>query len=292
MDIRKLQYFLAVAEEGQITKAAKRLHMAQPPLSQQLKLLESELGIQLIERNGGGRKIKLTDAGQILRNRAEHILTLVDQTVKELKDSTERLLGTLSVGISSAWDAPFLPDKIRDFRERYPEIDFRLMGGEANKIDELLGNGMIEIAIAPFPPDLETYTAIPLPDEPFVAALGPASDYGLSANYVRLAELADKPLIIHRKHETLLEYYRLIGLEPRIRCSHSDIRSMLAWAGAGLGIAIVPRSTAGLIPDNTLIIKEIVEPILRTSTTAVIWLRNHQLSTAARNFIDMFTKTN
>jgi DNA-binding transcriptional LysR family regulator len=95
MDIRRLQYFLAVAEEGQITKAAKRLHMAQPPLSQQLKLLEAELGVQLIERSDR-HNIKLTDAGQALRNRAEQIMTLVDQTVIEIKDSTKGLKETLS----------------------------------------------------------------------------------------------------------------------------------------------------------------------------------------------------
>lgn len=289
MDIRKLQYFLAVAEEGQITKAAKRLHMAQPPLSQQLKLLETELGITLIERDGG-RKIRLTDAGQILRNRAEQILALVNQTVKELKDLTD-VDSTLSVGISSAWDATFLPDRIRRFRELHPEINLKLHGGDSAQIEKLLNSGSIEIAIAQIPCDATTYAAISLPDEPFVAAFPPDADPGVSANFVRLAEIADKPLIIHRKHETLLEYYRRIGLKPNIRCSHDDTRSMLAWAGTGLGVAIVPKSATGLIPDNTLIVKEIVEPGLRTSATAVLWRRNKQFSASARHFLDMFVKS-
>jgi LysR family transcriptional regulator, salicylic acid-responsive activator of bsdBCD len=289
MDIRRLQYFLAVAEEGQITKAAKRLHMAQPPLSQQLKLLENELGIQLMERSRG-RKIKLTDAGQTLRNKAEQILALVDQTVTEVKDSAEKSPETLSVGISSTWDATFLPDQIHNFRERYPKIDFQLQGGETNRIEELLISQTIEIAIAPFPSDLETYSEIPLPDEPFIAAFGPDPNHHVLTNYVRLAELADKPLIIHRKHTAILEYYQQMGLEPKIRCRHNDTRSMLAWAGAGLGVAIVPKSAANLLPDNTLSIKEIIEPTLRTSPTAIIWLQNRHLSTAARIFIDTFAE--
>lgn len=290
MDIRKLQYFLAVAEEGQITKAAKRLHMAQPPLSQQIKMLESELGLQLIDRNGG-RKITLTDAGQALRTRAEQILGLVDQTVIELKDFADKSPETLSIGISTTWDVTFLPDRIRDFRRRHPENRLQLQGNDSNKIEELLTQGIIEIAIARLPADLENCEAISLPDEPFVAAFSPDQSHGIQANYVRLVELTNIPLIIHREHKPLLEYFEQTGLEPKIRCRHSDIRSMLAWAGTGMGIAIVPKSATNLIPGNTLIIKDIIEPALRTSPTAVIWLRDRYLSAPARHFIDMFTRT-
>ncbi|MDF2502316.1 MAG: transcriptional regulator, LysR family [Anaerosporomusa subterranea] len=289
MDIKRLQYFLAVAEEGQITKAAKRLHMAQPPLSQQLKLLETELGVQLIERNDR-RNIKLTDAGQTLRNRAEQILALVDQTVTELKDSTKGLQETLSVGISSTWDTPFLPDRICKFRECYQDINFQLCGNESDTIEELLNNLGAEIAIAQFPSDLNTYATMRLPDEPFIAAFGPDSEDIVPTNYVRLAELADKPLIIHRKHVTLLEYYQQIGLVPTIRCRHSDIRSMLAWANTGLGVAIVPKSATNLVPNNTLILKEIIAPPIRTTPIAVVWIRNRSLSSSARHFIDLFAK--
>lgn len=289
MDIKRLQYFLAVAEEGQITKAAKRLHMAQPPLSQQLKLLETELGIQLIERNDR-RNIKLTDAGQTLRNRAEQILTLVDQTVTELKDSPKGSQTTLSVGISSTWDTPFLPDRICKFHEWYREINFQLCGNESDTIEELLNHIGAEIAITQFPSDLKTYATMRLPDEPFIAAFNPNSENIVPTNYIRLAELTDKPLIIHRKHVKLVEYYHQLGLEPTIRCRHSDIRSMLAWANTGLGVAIVPKSAINLIPVNTLILKEIIDPPIRTTPIAVVWIRNHALSSAARHFIDRFAK--
>jgi DNA-binding transcriptional LysR family regulator len=290
MDFRKLQYFLAVAEEGQITKAAKRLHMAQPPLSQQLKLLETELGIQLIERSNR-RNIKLTDAGQLLRNRAEQILALVDQTVRELKNATKSFPKKLLVAITPTWDNPFLPDRICKFRGLYPEIDCQPYRGDSDSIEELLQSGAVEIAVAGLPSDLETYAAILLSDEPFVAVFAPDQENFVPAHYVHLTELADKPLIIHRKHEAVLEYYKEIGLEPSIRCQHSDIRSMLAWANTGLGVAIVPKSAVNLIPDHTLIIKEIIEPPIKTTPIALVWIRNHTLSAAARHFIDMFSKT-
>lgn len=289
MDIRRLQYFLAIAEEGQITKAAKRLHMAQPPLSQQLKLLEIELGVQLIERTDR-RNIKLTDAGQLLRNRAGEILTLVDQTVTELKELRRGLPKTLYVGISPTWDTPFLPDQISNFRKHYPDINFQLHEGEPDRMEELLGHKDIEIAITRFPADLKTYATLGLADEGFVAAFTPTPKDTLPTNYVRLGELADKPFIIHRKHNSLVKYCQQIGLESNIRCQHSDIRSMLAWANTGLGIAIVPKSAINLIADHTLIVKEIIDPPLRTTPTALIWLGTHSLSPSARYFIDQFTK--
>lgn len=290
MDIRRLQYFLAIAEEGQITKAAKRLHMAQPPLSQQLKLLETELGVQLIERTDR-RNIKLTDAGQLLRNRAEEILSLVTQTVAELQDLRNPLQKTLYVGISPTWDTPFLPDQLSSFRKCYPDINFHLCEAESTPIEELLLQKKIELAIARFPSDLKTYATIRLSDEAFIAAFCPTSSDIFPTNYLRLRELADKPLIIHRKHESLLNYCQQLGLEPNIRCQHSDIRSMLAWANTGLGVAIVPKSAVSLIFDHNLIIKEIIDPPLRTTPTALIWLQNNPLSAPARHFIDQFAKT-
>lgn len=293
MDIKRLQYFLMVAEEGQITRAAERLHMAQPPLSQQLKLLETELGIRLFER-GGSKKIKLTEAGHTLRNRAEQILSLVDQAEKELKDVGNGQQGTLSLGITTPWSATLgmtlLPDRIYCFHEQYPDINFQLWEGDLNKIEELLRSGVIEIAIARSPTDMKTYDAISLPDESAAAAFGPGWS-PISAGQICLADLADKPLIIYRRYEEkLLEYFGELGLKPRIICRHDDIRSMLLLANTGLGVAIVQGSAANLMPGSKLIFKEIIQPPLLIKTTAVIWMRNRYLSAAARHFIDMFAK--
>ena len=294
MDIRKLQYFLAVAEEGQITKAAKNLHMAQPPLSQQLKLFETELGVQLVER-AGSRKIRLTDAGHLLRSRAEQILELIDQTEKEVKDVAAGLQGTLAVGLAMPWGitlgSTFLLERMLSFHEQYPEINFQLWEDDPYKIEELLMRGVIEIGITRIPADSNTYAAVSLPNEPVAVAFAPKWNDDVSTNFIRLADLIDKPLIVYRKYEkTLLGYYRQLGLKPRVLCTHDDIRSMLLWAEAGFGVAFVQKSAAGLVPGHNLIFKEIVEPPLRTTTVASIWLKNRYLSAAARHFIDMFSE--
>jgi DNA-binding transcriptional LysR family regulator len=288
MDVKKLRYFLVVAEEGQITRAARRLNMAQPPLSQQLKLLESELGMQLIQRFS--RKIELTDAGRILRDRAEQILQLIGKTEKELKDLNEGLQGTLSIGATPSWGATFLPERIRSFHECYPGINFQLREGDTHQIMELINSGVVEIGIARLPADSKTYESISLPNEPLVAAMR-RSRQDTGSTSIRLIDLAEKPLLLHRQHEALPEYYRQMGLEPRVLCRYDDVRSMLVWANAGLGIAIVPKSAANLIPGDNLEFREIVEPGFKTGAPAVIWMRNRYLSTAARHFIDMFAKS-
>lgn len=149
MDIRQLRYFITIAEEGNITKAARRLHIAQPPLSQQLKLLEEELGVKLVER--GSRQIQLTDAGKILRHRAEQVVELVDSTIKELKDFNEGLQGTLSVGTVPSSGSTLLPERIYNFHENYPGVSFQIWEGDTYRILDLLNNGVIEIGIVRTP---------------------------------------------------------------------------------------------------------------------------------------------
>lgn len=291
LDIRLLQYFLAIAEEGQFTKAAKRLHIAQPPLSQQLKLLEAELGIQLIERRGS-RKIKLTEAGHKLYNRAEQILTLVDQTKKEMQDMAQGLQGTVSIGItipsSATIGTTLLPKQISLFHRQYPQVKFELWEGDLNKIERLLHDGVIEIAIAGSLTDSDIYETISLPEDVAAAAYIPDCN-DKTSRCIRLSDLANKPLIIHRKTEdNFIKLYQRISTTPKIICQHDDIRSMLLWANTGLGVAIVPKSAANLFPDSKLVFKEIVGPTFPLKTSAVAWIKNRYLSTSARQFISAF----
>jgi DNA-binding transcriptional LysR family regulator len=296
MDIKRLQYFLAVAEEGQITKAAQTLHMAQPPLSQQLKLLETELGVPLIDRCGS-RKISLTTAGQALRSRAEQILELINQTEKEVRDVGEGIQGTLSMGLAIPWGitvgSSFLLKKVDSFHKCYPKINFQLWEGDTCRIEDLLTNRVIEMAITKLPANLDNYETITLPPEPVAAAFTPKWYNDLSTNSISLATLADKPLIVHRKYEKrLLKYFQQLGLKPRILCTHDDVRSMLLWANAGLGVAFVQMSAENLIPNSNLLFKKVVEPTLMTRTLSGIWQKDCYLSAAARHFIDLLKQDN
>lgn len=285
MDIKQLAYFQVIAEEGQITRAAKRLHMAQPPLSQQLKLLEEELGVKLVERESRG--IILTDAGHLLHKRAEHILELIHTTRKELKELDEGYAGTLSIGAVASSGTTFLPFKIVNFHKRYPQINFQLWEGDTNKILDLLNTGIIEIGIVRSIFDSGLYHSVSLPNEPMVVAMAREWCCGEQTGLIDMKELAGKPFLLHRSNEVMIiECCQKNGFEPHILCRGDDVRSLLVWAAAGLGLAIVPKSAVGLVPSNNLTYKEIIEPSLKIRK-AIIWLKNRYLSATTRNFLEM-----
>ena len=283
MDIRQLRYFQAIAEEGQISKAAKRLNIAQPPLSQQLKLLESELGVVLVER--GPRQIRLTEAGRLLQDRAAQLLELMKATTSELQDLSTGAKGSLTIGAVASAGATFLPDRIRNFHQRYPQVTFQFWEGSTARILELLQNGVIEIGIARAIFDPSLFQAVNLQAEPFLAAQNRSIYPAWKANSVTVPDLADKPLLIHRSNESIiLDSCRNHGFEPRILCRGDDMRTLLMWADAGIGVAIVPRSVIGLVPGQSLSFAEIADPAL-VIRKAIIWRKSRYLSTIAKNFM-------
>lgn len=289
MDIRQLKYFLAIADEGQITGAAKRLNIAQPPLSQQLKHLEEELGVKLVER--GSRRIQLTDAGQILRNRAEQILELTEATVKELHDFSEGVLGTLSIGAVSSSGATFLPDRIHDFNAKYPGVNFEIWEGNTFRILDILKNGVIEIGIVRTPFNTDLLESIYMPREAMIAAFSGDFHWEGNETSIKLQDLINKPLIIYRRFEKLIsESFHSLGYEPKIICKTDDARTTLLWADSGIGVALVPKAALKLVRSINIQYKEINEPSLETQIAA-IWMKNRYLSSAALHFLETFKNT-
>ena len=142
MDIKQLVYFIAIVEEGNITRAANKLHMAQPPLSNQLKLLEDELGTKLLER--GARKVKLTDSGTILYKRAKNILEITKATAAEIEEFGKGVQGTLRLGTISSSGTALLSSRVIEFNKKYPNIKFEIHEGNTYEILEMINSGIIE----------------------------------------------------------------------------------------------------------------------------------------------------
>ena len=162
MELRVLRYYLVVAREENITRAANILYITQPTLSRQMAELEEELNVKLFERTN--RKISLTEAGILFRRRAEEIVSLADKTAQEFKNSDNELMGLVSIGTGvSAVVSENLPDLLQKYAKKYPQVRFELRTGSANTIKDQLDKGLLDIGILMEPVEVEKYDFIRLP---------------------------------------------------------------------------------------------------------------------------------
>ena len=286
MEIKDMRAFYAIVEEGNISHAAQRLGIAQPALSRQMKRLETQLGVQLFER--GSRRIRLTDAGRVLYSRVEHILGMVDGTVREITEIGAGVSGCIRLGTITTSGAMLLPELISEFHRRYPQVTFQLWEGEGTRILELLDNRVIEIGITRTQVDARVYESIVLPNEPLVAVMHRDHMIGKDPHEVQVAELKDQPLIIPLRWQSLFTGdCRKLGFEPKILCVSDSIVQDLLLAKMGMGLAILPISSKTLLTDGDLFYKRLVNPEI-TTHTVVAWLKNRTLSQSAQHFLALF----
>ena len=161
MEIRVLRYFLEIAREENMTRAAQRLHVSQPALSKQMKDLEEELGRKLFRR--GSASIHLTDEGMLLRKRAEDILAMVDKTAEEFANLDEVTGGDVYIGCAESYQIRYLAEIIKSFRERYPLLKYHILSGDTAQVTERLDRGLLDFAVIVEPPNLQKYNYIELP---------------------------------------------------------------------------------------------------------------------------------
>nr|WP_319488515.1 LysR family transcriptional regulator [uncultured Caproiciproducens sp.] len=288
MDLKRLEYFMAISEEGSISAAAKKLHISQPPLSHQLQLLESELGVKLVER--GARHVMLTDAGVILYKRAGNILEMADAAARELGEYGEKMKGTLRMGATSSSGPPLLGSRMIEFTKMYPEVNFELHEGNTFQMIELLTGGVIEIAVIRTPFHAENTAWYSLEKEPMIAVGNQRYFDSPDCGHILLEDLRNKPLIIYRRYEKLiLSACKAAGFQPSIFCLNDDSRTALMWANAGLGIAVTPYSMVSFYRSPECLCKIIDNHNLETQITA-IWRSDRPLSAVAKSFLTVFKK--
>ncbi|GIO32259.1 LysR family transcriptional regulator [Paenibacillus albilobatus] len=296
MDLKKLIYFVTIVEEGQITRAANRLHMGQPPLSMQLKGLEDELGVILIERNN--KKFELTPAGQTFYKRAKEVLNSIDGMVTEVKEQQDGKRGKLSIGTVMSC-VPYLPPLLKIFKEKYPLISFQLWEEDSRRIEELLQNKDIELGIVRLPLQSKEMTEMrnlsihPIQSEPLVA-LQPSNGTFFKGKTISIKELENQPLLVLHGQGDYNVFHRFVetcnsfGFNPKIICESPDVTTLMTLADSGLGIAIVPKIALQIKMHNNLTFAEIIPNI--NSETALIWIEHRYLSKAAQNFKDILIK--
>lgn len=194
MDIRILRYFLAVAREENITRAAQSLHIAQPSLSRQLMELEQEVGKPLLVR--GKRKITLTEDGVLLRKRAEEIVALVDKTAQELAAGEQNLSGEVLLGGAMQ---PCILRAAAALRGRHPAVRFGFYSGDATDLTERLEHGTLDFVTLPAPVDTVKYEALPLPEVTYWGLLVRADSPSAAHTRAVRADVLREPLIMHRR---------------------------------------------------------------------------------------------
>lgn len=289
MELRVLQYFLAVAREESITRAAEVLHITQPTLSRQLSQLEEELGTRLFER--GTRHITLTSDGLLLRRRAEEISELVDKTRQELAFQDETLAGTIALGSGELEAVRVLPQLFQAFRSLYPLVDYTLYSGTADDVKERMDRGLLDAGILLEPVDVEKYEFIRLPVRERWVALMPAGDPLAAKSAVTVEDLAGRPLLLPQRARVRSEVANWFGdrcgdLDVPFTCNMSTNAAVLVAGGMGIAVTI-----EGSLPflDTTQLCTRPLDPPM-TASTVFAWKRHQPFGPAAAKFLE-FART-
>lgn len=281
MEIKQLRNFIKIVEEGNITRAAQKLNMAQPPLSTQMHQLESELNCVLFQR--GSRNIILTDAGYMLYERAKTILSLSDQ-IPEAISSLGTAVSVLHLGIISSIST-YLPDSILPaFVSRYPNIRYNIYEKNTYQLIEALFSDMVELAFVRTPFQNTGLTCYPMRENSMYAVGKKHFFSHSSSESIELCELENSPLIIYRRWEDILKKYCIsCNIQPVYQCICDDARTALHWAEAGFGIGIVPESIASNLTASNMLAMPIVNPAL-SSQIMLVHRKGKSLSIAAKAF--------
>ena len=262
MDIRQMKYFKTIVEEGTISKAAKKLHMAQPPLSMQLKQLEEELSVILLKR--GNKQVELTEAGNRFYKRCLQILDLTEITKNELKQSYQDVL---RIGITSSNSGLIQQESIQEFIKKNKHVQYAIHEGSTYEILDLLLSHNIDLGIVRTPFDTSQVNTFYLEKEPMIA-------------------IGKKEYFINTQRK-IKDYClnKLIQIQLKVTCD--DSRTSLIWANSGIGVAICPMSSLALPYDHSLVYTILEDKNLYTGI-AFITRKNEEVSTLLNEFIERF----
>ncbi|VVE08695.1 LysR substrate-binding domain-containing protein [Pandoraea fibrosis] len=263
MDLRQFRYFVAVAEERHFGRAAQRLSMTQPPLSQQIRALEASLGAPLFVRTN--RSVELTAVGRQLLPEVRRILADADALPALAQGLAHGEVGTLSLGFVSTADYGILPPLLREFGERYPRVRLQLLEATSDVQVEALMDGRIDAGLF-IPPVPARYanelSYLPIVREPLMLALpagrhdagtdGQPGPSGQPDAPVSLADFADEPLVIFPRrvapafYDIIMGCYAALGLTPRVGQEAIQMQTIVSLVSAGMGVALVPQSLCHL----------------------------------------------
>ncbi|WP_298034208.1 LysR family transcriptional regulator [uncultured Dysosmobacter sp.] len=279
MELRVLRYFLEVAREGSVTRAAERLHISQPTLSKQLKDLEGELGKKLFVR--GSHDVKLTDEGMLLRKRAEDILNMADKTLEEFKSLGEFTGGDVWVGCAESDGIKHLARCYMALLERYPGLRLHLQSGNSADVTERLDRGLLDFAIIVHEVDLSKYNYLELPATDHYGVLMRKDSPLASKEAVGVDDLLDLPLICSRQGIT--EDYPKVFQQKmdalRIVATFNLAYNASVLVREGVGYALTFDKLADTSEESELTFRPLMPPL--ETKMYMIWKKYQVFSPAA-----------
>jgi DNA-binding transcriptional LysR family regulator len=292
MDLRQLRYLVALAEEGSFTRAAASVHIAQPAVSQQIRRLEEEIGMALVERTT--RRVTLTDAGELLVARARRILAELEAATTELQALSGMYAGHVTIGAMHTMGPVDLSLALALFSERHPNVHFTVREQSSEEMAEMLRVDELDLAFLSVTERIESHGLglHQLVSEELVVLLPRSHRLG-HRKQVRMAELAGEQFISFRAGARLRELLFAAGreahFEPRVTLESNESQRVRRLVSRGLGVAILPRSDAEG-PGADVAVATLSEPALRRDIT-LAWRDGRRHAPAAAEFLELARQT-
>ncbi|HJI73022.1 MAG TPA: LysR family transcriptional regulator [Veillonellaceae bacterium] len=285
MEIRVLRYFLAVAQEGSVTRAAQALHLTQPTLSRQIRELEEELGQTLFSR--GGRELSLTREGLLLRQRAEEIVGLAEITEKEFRSLGEKTVsGDLSIGCGESKALSFVTDALKSLQDEHPLIIPHFFSGNGEIVMDRLDKGLLDFAVLMGAENTERYYSLPLPNHDTWGLLMSKDDTMAQKKAITAEDLLDIPLILSSQSLSRDELSGWLGFPMsrlHIAATYTLLFNGSLMVRSGLGYALCFDHIAPSGKDSPFAFRPL-SPLL-TSPLSLVWKKHQILSAPAEAFL-------
>lgn len=283
MEIRNLRYFLAVAREENMTRAAETLHVTQPTLSKTMKALEDELGKKLFVRHSFS--ISLTEEGELLRDRAEDLVTMADKIEKEFLSLDELTGGELYFGLAESYQIRHLAKEIRLLKERYPGLRYHITSGDTEQVTEKLDKGLLDFAVICDVPDGRKYEYIAFPEGDIWGLILPADAVLAKKESIRIEDLLGLPLFASEQgwegdiRGWAGEHFAQLRLEGSFRLAYNA--SM--FVREGLGYQLTFRNLVDVSEVSGLVFRPL-QPKLEVKLY-LIWNRYQAFTPIAERFL-------
>lgn len=285
MDSRLLKYFLAVATESNITKAAERIHITQPTLSRQLVQLEEEVGTQLLIR--GKRNVTLTEAGILFKKRAEEIIELIEKTEKELKEQNLLINGEIPIGAGEMKSTEVFPSIFKNFKERFPNVHYNFYTGNAEQIKEKIEQGLLDFGLLLEPTNIDNFEYIRLNIKEEWVVIMPSDDVLIEKPFITPKDLIGKSIILTKRKEvkSLIENWFDRYLEDvSIFATHNMTTNAAVLVEQKLGYAFVLKGSIYFYDKDKIVYKSLQPQVV---TNAVLVWKKHQIfSQSSKKFLE------